>query len=141
MVQKGNSKKEVDDLALNLFKQIGLNEDEIESTIELVNLLESAPKSTQKAESVSELAEDITESQQIEQLKGLIEEQRNKLIKYENIIGPNLILMIKSYLDKLILVNEKVQDKEYEINRLEARIARLKGALEKIKAIWLGSRV
>lgn len=137
MVQKNNSKEKVDDLALKLFKQIGLKEDEIESTMDLVKLIESTPKSDYETEVIPKQTEDITEAQRIEQLEGIIEENHKKIMKYENIIGPNLILMIKKYLDKLNSANNEIQEKQDKIIMLEKEIAFLKENIKKLKSIWL----
>ena len=110
-----NSKEKVDDLALKLFKQIGLKDEDIESTMDLINLIESTPKRTIETEIISKPPIDITEVERISQLEELLAEQRKKIEKYEEKIGPKLILMIKSYLDKLNSANNEIQKKQKKI--------------------------
>ncbi|MFX0133912.1 MAG: hypothetical protein ACFFDN_09720 [Candidatus Hodarchaeota archaeon] len=136
-----NSKEKVDDLALKLFKQIGLKEDEIESTMDLINLIESTPKKTPQTELIAEPPVGITETERIRQLEKIMEEQRKRIEKYEEKIGPKLILMIKSYLDKLNSANNEVQKKQQEIIQLESKIAKLKQIIQKLRSIWQVSEV
>jgi hypothetical protein len=136
-----NSKEKVDDLALKLFKQIGLKEDEIESTMDLINLIESTPKRTSQTELISKPPIGITETERIRQLEEIIEEQRKRIEKYEEKIGPKLILMIKSYLDKLNSANNEIQVKQKKIIQLEGQIAKLKQIIQKLRTIWQVSEV
>lgn len=136
-----NSKEKVDDLALKLFKQIGLKDDEIESTMDLINLIESTPKRTSQTELISKPPVGITETERIRQLEELVEEQSKRIEKYEEKIGPKLILMIKSYLDKLNSANNEIQTKQKEIIRLEEQISKLKQIIQKLKIIWQVSEV
>ncbi len=136
-----NSKEKVDDLALKLFKEIGLKDDEIESTMDLINLIESTPSRTSQTELISKPPIGITETERIRQLEEIIEEQRKRIEKYEEKIGPKLILMIKSYLDKLNSANNEIQLKQKKIIQLEEQIAKFKQIIQKLRTIWQISEV
>ncbi|MFX1450764.1 MAG: hypothetical protein ACFFCM_07980 [Promethearchaeota archaeon] len=136
-----NSKEKVDDLALKLFKQIGLKDEDIESTMDLINLIESTPKRTTETDLISKPPTDITEVERISQLEEIVAEQRKKIEKYEEKIGPKLILMIKSYLDKLNSANNEIQKKQKKIIYLEEQITKLKQIIQKLRAIWQVSEV
>lgn len=136
-----NSKEKVDDLALKLFKQIGLKDEDIESTMDLINLIESTPKRTTETDLISKPPIDITEVERISQLEEIVAEQRKKIEKYEEKIGPKLILMIKSYLDKLNSANNEIQKKQKKIIYLEEQITKLKQIIQKLRAIWQVSEV
>ncbi|MHA1377969.1 MAG: hypothetical protein ACTSRG_06270 [Candidatus Helarchaeota archaeon] len=102
--------------------------------MDLINLIESTPKSKPQIEATSENG--ITDTQRIKQLQRIIEEQRVRINKYEQSIGPKLILMIKNYLDKLNSANNEINEKENKIISLQKEISYLKDIILKLKKIW-----
>lgn len=102
--------------------------------MDFINLIESTPRSQSQVEAIP--IKDVTDAQRIKQLEKIIDEQRENINKYEQKIGPKLILMIKSYLDKLNSADDEIKEKEEYNLQLQKENAYLKDILAKLKKIW-----
>ncbi|MHA1298909.1 MAG: hypothetical protein ACTSO9_05635 [Candidatus Helarchaeota archaeon] len=102
--------------------------------MDLINLIETTPRS--KVETEAMLSKDFTDKQRIEQLKKINHELRQKIIEYEQKVGPNLVLMIKNTLDKFNFAKAEIKKKEERIIELQKEISFLKQTISKLKTIW-----
>ena len=96
-------------------------------------MIESVPKPEVEVEKIADSSSD---EQKIIQLEKIIEETKQRITKYEEKIGPNLILMIKNTVDKLNSANEEIRNKDNQLIQLNKQVALLKEIILKLKAIW-----
>ena len=110
-----NKKESEDpDLMKNLLRQMGLCEDEIEGALDLAEKIEKKIEVKSQTEAVPIKYETLPK----EDLIKLIKEKKSQLNHFQNVVAPQFILLIKKYKDRLLILEEKLRQKNVKIEEL-----------------------
>lgn len=144
MPKKRKSKKEkgAPDISMDLFHQMGLDEDEIKSVLDLAEKIEKKVASQKEfgvvptyapiniVSNVPTAPESDQKSNQ--DFHNIIEIQKTALNYFHNVIAIQFGLLIKKCKDKLISLEEKLLKQNVEITSLEKKVLEQKAEVENL---------
>ncbi|NHI93339.1 MAG: hypothetical protein EAX96_12710 [Candidatus Lokiarchaeota archaeon] len=142
MPNEEKNESELDDLAKNFFKQIGI--EDFSGTIEFAKDLEKDIKKREstipkrpKIEGSEELKRIIEEKDvYIEKLEKLLEEKQDRVKELENKILSSFILMIKDYIEQINKLKDELKNKDEIIDDLKIKITAFKSKIQGLKSKW-----
>ena len=142
MPNEEKNDSELDELAANFFKQIGI--EDFSGTIEFAKDVEADVKKREstlpqipQTKDSEELKKIIEEKEiKIRELEKLVEEKDNRVEELENKILPSFILMIKDYLEKINKLTDDLKLKDEIINDLKTKIFTFKSRIQSLKSKW-----
>ncbi|MHA1652183.1 MAG: hypothetical protein ACTSYB_18530 [Candidatus Helarchaeota archaeon] len=122
MAEDEKQKKVKDsDLMTDLLRQMGLCEEEIGAALDLAKSIE------QKVEAKSKDTVEVTPSNLIdlskEELIQKIEKLQTELDHFHNVVAIQFILLIKKYKDRVISLENKLRQKNAQIQELSQRLS------------------
>ena len=138
--EKNNS--ELDDLAANFFKQIGI--EDFSGTIEFAKDVEKDVKKREKTLPKIPKTDDATELKKlleekelkILELEKFIEDKQNRVDELENKVLPAFILMIKDYLEQVSNLKDDIKIRDEKINHLKTNLINFKSKIQGLKSKW-----
>ena len=142
MPNEEKNDSELDELAANFFKQIGI--EDFSETIEFAKDVEADVKKREstlpqipQTKDPDQLKKILEEKEiKIKELENLIEEKGNRVEELENKILPSFILMIKDYLEKINKLTDDLKLKDDMINDLKTKITEFKSKIQGLKSKW-----
>jgi hypothetical protein len=101
-----------------LLKQMGLCEDEIQGALDLAEKIEKTVEAKPKTEAI----ETNLAAQSKQELISNVRELKDQLGHFQNVVAPQFILMIKKYKDRVLSLENKIQEKNKKIEELSLKL-------------------
>ncbi len=108
------------DLMTDLLRQMGLCEEEIGAALDLAESIEQKIETKGKT-GVTPSKIDL-EKLPVDELIKLIEEKDSQLNHFQNVVAVQLVLIIQKYKDRVISLENKLQQKNAQIEKLSKKL-------------------
>ncbi|MFX1294418.1 MAG: hypothetical protein ACFFD2_06135 [Promethearchaeota archaeon] len=123
MTKHENSKESVPpDLMTDLLRQMGLGEEEIGDALDLAESIEKKIELKAETKPVTGEIKKLSE----EELINIVEKQKAQLDHFQNVVAVQMILLIKKYKDMVTTLENKINQKNTQIQELSQQLELLR---------------